>query len=147
MGELAVAITVNLMLGVILLALLRRRRDAGLRLRDAEEARVQFRVHFPEADGAVTVGSDGQGALFDLGGTVGLLERRGGRWNARLLAPGDVAAVQVDGERVALRISDFAWPRARLRIADATVRSAWVGRLGGLRRAGAGWTAAGAGHA
>ncbi|NNM62213.1 MAG: hypothetical protein HKM03_08595 [Steroidobacteraceae bacterium] len=140
MSSLAIAIAVNLVLGGVLLALLlaRRGRDEVC-LGGASEAIAHFRIHYPDADGEVSVAADGRGALIELGGgAVGLLERRGRRWNARLLAPGDVRAVDVDGgQGLRLRFADFSWPRARICLDDAEALAAWRARLGALTGAAA----------
>lgn len=138
MSNLAIAIAVNLVLGTVLLALLVRLRGRdSVRLITGEEALAQWRIHYPDAAGAVTLAVDGRGALIELGGgTVGLLERRGRRWNARLLVAGDVAAVETDGEnRLSLRFADFSWPRAQLRLAGGSALAAWTARLETLRSA------------
>jgi len=138
MSNLALAIAVNLLLGAVLLALLVRLRGRdAVRLVAAAEALAQLRIHYPDAAGAVTLAADGRGALIELGGgTVGLLERRGGRWNARLLVAGDVAAVETDGENgLSLRFADFSWPRARLRLAGGDPLAFWTARLEALRGA------------
>ncbi len=140
MSSLAIAIAVNLVLGGVLLALLlaRRGRDEVC-LGGASEAIAHFRIHYPDADGEVSVAADGRGALIELGGgAVGLLERRGRRWNARLLAPGDVRAGDgAGGAGGRVRVADFCWPRARLCRADAEARAAWRARLGALTGAAA----------
>jgi|SRR5271165_7538032 len=85
--------------------------------------------------GAATVAADRRGALIDLqrGGDLGILVRHGRRWNARVLAPGDVSSVQLEDEDlICLRLADFAWPRARIRIPDAEARAKWLARLNAL---------------
>ena len=128
------AIVLNVVLGVVMLGLLwwRRSPDAAT-LASPEEALAQFRRHFPEATGRATLASDARGALLELEpGEVGLLLRDGRRWNARLLVPREVSRVRVIGEnRIEIRFTDFAWPRAQLRIDDSGLRAAWVERLEG----------------
>jgi hypothetical protein len=134
MRELLIPIAVNLALGLILLALLFRKRTSDtVRLTQATEAIDIFRMHFPDALGTATVAADGRGALIDLqrGGT-GLLQRHGRRWNARLLAPGELSSVQQSANAIELGFTDFGWPRARLCIADAGARAMWVARLKSL---------------
>lgn len=136
MSELVISILVNVVLGIVLLALLYRKRASDTaRLAGADEAMNIFGLHFPDALGCATVAADQRGALIDLhgGAGVGLLLRQGRRWNARLLAPGDVAAVELDQEAaVNLRFVDFGWPRARIRIADADACAMWLARLESL---------------
>ena len=135
MSELLIPIAVNLALGVILLALLYRQRTRDtVRLTLATEAMDIFRMHFPDALGAATLAADGRGALIDLqrGGT-GLLQRHGRRWNARLLAPGELSSVRRSGgDAIELKFADFGWPRARLCLADADARAMWLSRLTSL---------------
>ena len=72
MSELLISIAVNLALGVILLALLYRKRTRDpVRLTLASEAMDIFRMHVPDALGAATLAADGRAALIDLqrGGT------------------------------------------------------------------------------
>jgi hypothetical protein len=136
MKELALSIALNVVLGVILLALLYRKRTADdVRLNGPSEAMDLFRSYYPDAVGAATVADDRRGALIDLqrGAGIGLLQRQGRRWNARVLAPGEVAFVQVAADHtVQVRFADFAWPRASIRITDPEVRALWVGRLDSL---------------
>ena len=65
-------------------------------------------------------------------GGIGLLQRHGRRWNARLLAPGELSSVVLSGDAIELGFADFGWPRARLRMADADVRAMWLSRLKSL---------------
>jgi len=138
--ELAISIAVNVLLGLLLLALLSRwgRRD-NARLTGPEDAMTAFRVHFPDASGTATVAADGRSALVDLAPEtgVGLLQRHGRRWNARILAPREIASVQVGGDgAIDVRFADFAWPRAAIRIEDGPVRAAWISRLDALKEQG-----------
>lgn len=128
------AIVINLVLGVVLLALLALRlRPDTVTVAAPEDAMMLFRRSFPDAAGRPTLASDGRGALFDLDpGGLGLLVRGGRRWNARHLAAGDLASVRSMGEFLEIRFRDFSWPRARLRFDDARIRAAWNSRLEGL---------------
>ena len=136
MRELVLPIAANVVLGMLLLVLLYWKRTGDkVRLSGADDAVNIFRIHFPDAIGAATVAADGRGALIDLqqGAGIGLLHRQGRRWNARVLAPGAVSSVRTGGaEVIDLRFVDFAWPRARIRIAGAEARTAWLGRLESL---------------
>lgn len=135
MSELLISIAVNLALGVILLALLYRKRTRDtVRLTLASEAMDIFRMHFPDALGAATLAADGRAALIDLqrGGT-GLVTRHGRRWNARLLAKGELVSVRRSGDdAIELKFADFGWPRARVCLADADTRTMWLSRLESL---------------
>jgi hypothetical protein len=127
------AIVINLVLGVVLLALLALRlRPDTMTVATPEDAMMLFRRSFPDAVGRATLASDGRGALIDLDpGGLGLLVRGGRRWNARPLAVGDLASVRSMGEIIEIRFRDFAWPRAQLRFDDARTRAAWNSRLEG----------------
>lgn len=136
MSELMISIVVNLLLGLLLLSLLYWKRAADQAVLDGGAHAIEvFRRHFPDAAGIAVVAADLKGALIDLqrDGGVGLLQRRGRRWNARILAPGEVASVRLgkDGS-LDLRLRDFGWPRTRLPIADAGVRALWLARLNAL---------------
>ncbi|MGO9512905.1 MAG: hypothetical protein ACLP2F_04580 [Steroidobacteraceae bacterium] len=137
MTELAISIAVNIVLGVVLLALLYWKRTGdAVRLAGAGEAMDLFAMHFPGAVGEATVAADHRSALIDLqrGSGVGLLQRQGRRWNARTLAPGEVSSVEADSDgTIELRFADFGWPRAQLRIADANARALWLERLNSLK--------------
>ena len=128
------AIVVNLVLGVVLLALLALRlRPDTVAVATPEDAMTLFQRSFPDAVGRATLASDGRGALIELDpGGLGLLVRGGRRWNARLLAAGDLASVRSMGELIEIRFRDFAWPRAQLRFDDARNRAAWSARVEGL---------------
>jgi hypothetical protein len=136
MKEMAFSIAINVVLGILLLALLYRKRTADhVRLSGPSQAMDLFRSYYPDVVGAATVADDRRGALIDLqrGAGIGLLQRQGRRWNARVLAAGEVSSVQVTaGHAVEVRFPDFAWPRASIRIADPEVRALWVGRLDSL---------------
>jgi len=140
MGALAVSILANVLLGAVLLAMLYRKRgEDSARLTDPAQALACYRATSPSAQGSATLSSDGLGALIDLAdGGIGLVERRGRRWNARRLDPLDLAGVDAreDGV-VTLRFADFGWPRARVALADPAARARWIERLEGLRREGA----------
>lgn len=131
----AMAIAINVVLGVVLLALLGLRRSPdGVRLASPEEALALFQRHFPEAQGRATLSSDARGALLELEpGGLGVLVRDGRRWNARIMTPRDLASVRSVGDhRLEIRFRDFAWPRVRLEIDDPALRAAWVERLEGV---------------
>jgi hypothetical protein len=131
--QLVVPIAANVVLGIVLAALfLSRRASDDARLNDGDEALRLFRRQFPDADGAVVVAADYRGALIALhqGTAIGLLERRGRRWTARRLAPGDLRSVDLAGsDTLSLTLADFGWPRARFQIADPEARAAWLARL------------------
>lgn len=128
--ELVIAIALNVALGLVLLALLwSRRHDAG-RLSSEAEAEALFRAQFPDAAGVATLSADGRGALIQLPRGIGVLVRAGRRWNARLIMPRELTHAQQDSAgAISLTFADFGWPRARLPIADADVRAAWLARL------------------
>jgi hypothetical protein len=131
MKELLFPIGANLVLGVILLALLvwKRRPDTVRLLSDAE-ALAEFQRHFPEATGTATVSADGLAALIETATGPGLLLRHGRRWNARMLAAQELAAVRTpDDATLELRFADFGWPRARLRFSDRDAMSRCRARL------------------
>jgi hypothetical protein len=140
MSELVISIIANVALGLVLLALLfRRRAGPGVRLRDAGEAIRVFRDLLPEAECATaTLGSDGGSALIEpvYGLRVGVLQLQGKRWVARVLAPQDLASVRLTSDGALLvRFADFAWPRVLVRIADEGARSQWLQRLQALHAA------------
>jgi hypothetical protein len=131
MKELLFPIGANLVLGVILLALLvwKRRPDA-VRLLSDVDALAEFQRHFPEAAGTATVSADGLAALIETATGPGLLLRHARRWNARMLAAQELAAVRTpDDATLELRFADFGWPRARLRFSDRDVMSRCRARL------------------
>jgi hypothetical protein len=134
MAELAISIAVNVLLGIVLAALLyRRRADDGGLLGGAGEAMDVFRSRFPDTQGAATVSADRRAALIELPRDtgIGLVQRQGRRWNARLLAPGEIRSVkQSPPDALEVELADFGWPRARIRIADPGARAAWMARLG-----------------
>lgn len=137
MSEMELSIALNVALGIVLFALLRRQSgDDGVRLHGNAEAVRIFMSQFPDLQGAASVADDGRGALIELesGGGVGLLERRGRRWNARVIRPGDLASAptsaRIEGECLCIGFADFGWPRSRLRFGDAGARSTWLARLG-----------------
>ena len=133
MAELAVSIAVNVLLGIVLAALLyRRRADDGGLLGGAGEALDVYRSRFPDTQGAATVSADRRAALIELpkDAGIGLVQRQGRRWNARLLAPGEVRSVKHSPpDALDVEFADFGWPRARIRIADPAARAAWMARL------------------
>jgi len=136
MMELVISIAVNVVLGALLLGLFvwKRNTDA-IRLANPEEAMDVFRRYFPEAVGTATVAADRRAALIDLqpGGGIGLLQRVGRRWNARLLVPREFSAIALEADgTIKLQFADFGWPRARLRIADPEARAKWLVRLDSL---------------
>lgn len=135
--ELAISIAANVALGIILLALLHWR-NAGddVRLAGAADAMDIFQRHFPDAArGSATLTADERGALIDLRMGVGILQRHGRRWNARLLKSGELCSVQLDRDgAINLAFADFGWPRSRFLIADADARARWMNRLEELRK-------------
>jgi hypothetical protein len=135
MTELAISIGVNLVLGILLFALLYRKRAGDeVRVSGPSEAMDIFRQYFPDAIGTATVATDQRSALIDLqwGAGIGLLQRLGRRWNARVLTPGELASVRVVGDAVHIKFADFAWPRACIHVAEADARAKWLGRLNSL---------------
>src|SRR5271165_1307347 len=120
MSEMEISILVNIALGIVLFALFRwKGRDDGVRLQGSAEAMQIFRSQFPDVRGEATLAADGRGALIDIepGGAVGILERRGRRWNARVILPGDPSSAQIKRDVLCIRFADFGWPRSCLRIA------------------------------
>jgi hypothetical protein len=140
MNELAISIVVNVALGLLLLALLCWKRSPDTaRLAGPVEAVDIFLRQIAAAAGDVTVAADGRAALIDLNGDgrVGLLQRHGRRWNARALAAGEVRSAQFGDEderadTIELRLADFGWPRAQIRIEDFAERTRWLRRLQAL---------------
>jgi hypothetical protein len=131
MSELMLPIAVNLALGVMLLGLfLWRRRPAGVTALTADEALALFRLQYPEAGGAVTLADDRCCALIELEPGIGLLQRQGRRWVARVLKKSEVASVRLrkDGA-IQVGFADFGWPRALVRLDDPNVRASWLERL------------------
>jgi hypothetical protein len=128
--ELSISIALNVALGLVLLALLwSRRHDAG-RLSNEAEAEALFRAQFPDAACAATLSADGRAALIELPRGIGVLVRAGRRWNARLIMPRELVHAQQDSSgAISLTFADFGWPRARVSIANAAVRAAWLARL------------------
>jgi hypothetical protein len=133
--ELVVPIAANVVLGLMLLAIF-----AGLRARDPaglagpDEALALFRQRFPDASGTASVSADGRSALIALPSerAVGLLHRRGRRWNARQLLPEDLRAAHCLGDAIVLTFADFGWARIRVPLADAEARALWLARLDAL---------------
>jgi hypothetical protein len=133
--EFVVPITAHLIVGLLLLGLFAWRRSSeSMQIAGAEQALALFREHFPDASGTVTVAADGAGALVKLGNGagVGILERRGRRWNARQLGPRDLRSVSLRGEVIDLTLADFGYPHARFRLSDARARTDWIARLQSL---------------
>ncbi|HTV50141.1 MAG TPA: hypothetical protein VME21_03070 [Steroidobacteraceae bacterium] len=132
MSELLIAIAANVLVGVIAVALLLRRRSHPQRHLplDQRSAPQIFQSQVPDAV-ATLVACAADAALFDLqGGGVGLVQRHGHRWNARVLQAGSIAALQVhEPATLELRFSDYAAPRLRLRIDDPAERQLWLQRL------------------
>ena len=138
MTELMVSIAVNVLLGVVAVLLVlayRRRLRSDVRLDDSGAALAAFRTQFPDASGTVTLVGDGRSALLELDEDrrIGLLQRHGDRWIARVLTPGEIAAA--DGRQtgvIRLQFADYGWPRTLLRIDDAQRHAEWLGRLQAL---------------
>jgi|SRR5579872_1084907 len=149
--ELVLAIAVNVVLGILLLALLYwKHTNDDVRLSSAEQALEIFRQHFPDARGTATVSADRRCALIELqsGGSLGILERHGRRWNARMLVPNEFSSVRLDREGcLRLKFADFGWPRARFRASDPQARALWLARLSALTARAAGRHRADLGHA
>ena len=136
MGGLTVAIVANFGIGIVLLAVLYRQRMSGPQpLTAPDQALARYRVLYPLANGTVTIATDGLAALLDLDdGTIGLVERRGRRWNVRAVSSLELLAVgRESDEAITLRFADFGWPRSRVLLADADTRERWIGRLAALR--------------
>jgi len=133
--ELAISIAANVLLGLLLLALLswKGRRD-GVRLSGADQGMELFRMHFPDAAGTATVAADRRSALVELqDGRIGLLERRGRRWNARMLTRRELSRVELERDgAIQLSFLDFGWPRATFRAADEEAQAQWMARLTSL---------------
>ncbi len=134
--ELIEPIAVNVVLGIVLLALLIwKQRPDDARLTDTDEATDIFSKHYPDTMGTVTLAADRRSALIDLKSqdAVGLLQRHGHRWNARVLVRGEIASIQPEPDgSIKVNFVDFAWPRARIRIDDADLRATWLARLDSL---------------
>ena len=136
MNALVISIGSNVVLGIVLLAVLYRRRGPDeARLADPDEALLHYRAFDPAARGSATLASDGRAALIELyGGGLGLVERRGRRWAARSLDAGELIGLDASTEgEMTLRFADFGWPRAQLRVAEPEVRGHWLDRLEALR--------------
>ncbi len=150
MDALAISILANVLLGAVLLAMLYRTRGEGAaRLTDPAQALALYRAIHPSAQGSAPLSGAGLRALIALAaGGIGLVERRGRRWNARRLEPLEVTGVDAreDGV-VTLRFADFGWPRARVALPHPATRARWIERLEGLRREGAAGTRPGMHHA
>ena len=134
--ELVISIAMNVVLGLILLALLlwKTTRDE-VRVTSAEEALALFCKHFPDVLGIATVCADQRAAVIELrqGSGVGLLQRQGRRWNAQILRPGDCTRVRRTADRtLTLDLANFGWPRTELRFADASTLEKWLNRLQSL---------------
>jgi hypothetical protein len=138
MKELLFPIGANLVLGVVLLALLVWRRVPDpVRLLSDADALAEFQRHFPEAAGTATLCADGLAAIIETATGPGLLLRHARRWNARMIAPQELAAVHnSDDETLELRFADFGWPRARLRFSDRDAMLRCRTRLETLVRSG-----------
>ena len=101
-----------------------------MRLLSDADALAEFQRHFPEATGTATVSADGLAALIETATGPGLLLRHARRWNARMLAAPELAAVHTpDDATLELRFVDFGWPRARLRFSDRDTMSRCRARL------------------
>jgi hypothetical protein len=130
--ELAIAIAANLVIGAILLALFAwHRAPDSVRLSGPDEALALCARHFPDRVASVMVASDGLTALISLldESKIGLIHRHGRRWTARELLPEDLRAVTVNGDTIALSLTDFGWPRSQICISDPEVRRSWFSRL------------------
>ena len=136
MNTLAISIGSNVALGIVLLAVLYRRRGPDeARLADPVEALRHYRSADPAAQGRALLASDGRAALLELDdGRLGLVERRGRRWAARELQAAEIVGIAAaDDGVITLRFADFGWPRARVRIEDPALRRRWLDRLEALR--------------
>ena len=135
--SLLVPIATHLALGAVLAAMFVRYRTTPARdaLKDPGDALRHFRLTFPQTRGRATLTADGGAALVELDGrrAVGILARRGGRWSARLLEPGDLRRVAATGDAgLRLMFRDAGWSPVTLSLADATHRAHWLGRLAPL---------------
>lgn len=138
MGGLTVAIVANIGIGAVLLAVLHRQRTSDPQpLTGPDQALARYRTLYPLATGTATVAADGRAALLELtDGTIGLVERRGRRWNVRAVSSSQLLGVRREAdESITLRFADFGWPRSRVRLADAQTLDRWIGRLAALRSA------------
>jgi len=145
------SILVNVALGLVLVLAVRRDRAAAEARLDGPDAALRhFAEVFPDAAGNALVGDGGNAALITLSGDVGvgLVERHGHRWNVRLIEHGQIRALVADPDgTLHVRLTDFAWPAARIRISDDAARNEWLGRLQGLMPSSALTPARGAEHA
>jgi len=136
MAELILAVGVNAVLGALLWAILlwKAPRDK-FELGGPEGAMREFRAVFPEATGTASVSDDNRTALIDLqlDDQIGLLQRQGRRWNARILFPYDISSVRPDPNgALEITLSDFGWPRASIVFSDTGIRAIWLTRLTSL---------------
>jgi hypothetical protein len=131
--QLLIPIGANVALGLVLVALFFSRRSIDdARLNDGDAALRVFRAQFPDADGAATVTADHRGALIALshGTHIGILQRRGRRWTARIIGARDIRSVALTrGNTLSLSLADFGWPRAYLQVADPEACTQWLARL------------------
>ena len=138
MNALAISIFANILLGLVLLGVLYRRRGTDTdRLTEPGQALAHYRTRYPTASGRVDLGADGRAALLELAdGSLGLVERRGRRWNVRVLEPREILAVEraSDGA-LTVGFADFGWPRARVQLSEPDARQRWMERLVAMRDA------------
>lgn len=131
--SLLVPIATHLALGAVLAAMFAGYgRTAAESLRDPGDAVRHFRLAFPQTTGRVTLTADGAAALVEVADrrAIGILARRGGRWSARLLEPGELRRVAATGDTgLRLVFSDAGWSPVTLSLADATQRAYWRERL------------------
>ncbi len=131
--ELLVPLGVNLLVCIVAALLVRAFRDSARRprLTSPAEALQRFAEHFPDSRGSAVVAADGAAALIALeDGGVGLLQRHGHRWNARILSPARVRAVNpMPGGRVRLRLRDYGGPSVVLDPGTAVASEQWMSCL------------------
>jgi hypothetical protein len=133
---LTISILANVVLGLVLFGVLYRKpADEPERLSEPADALARYRVRYPAASGRVDVATDGRAALIAISdGSVGLIERRGRRWNARVVEPREILAVdRADDGAITVRFADFGWPRARVELSDPDTCQRWIERLTAMR--------------
>lgn len=127
--ELLVPLGLNLVVCILAALLVRAFRNPGRvpRLNSPAEAVRLFLGHFPDVRGSAALALDGSAALLALeDGRVGLLQRHGHRWNARILTSDQVRTVAClrDGS-VTLRLRDYTGPAVVLPPGAAPASELW----------------------
>ena len=138
--EFVVPIAAHVVLVALLagLFIVRRTTTDGERLSDPDAALPLFCRQYGGTRGTATLSADGRAALLSLlphTGT-GLVVRRGRRWCARRLGPGDVRQVARTADRtLTLYLADFGWAPIRFEMPDTACLDAWRSRLDALTSA------------